>query len=185
MIISTSRILAITGDKFPADRIESNWPLVAAALERRGISSLPCEIAAVATIAVETASFSPSKERGGPAYLRKLYFDDARRRRELGNAQPFHGPAFCARGFVPLRGRASYDHYGRLIGIDLVAEPQRALCPLVAAEVLAAFFWERKVDELAAEGKWELVRKRVNGGLAGWSDFQQYVSSLERSAAAA
>jgi hypothetical protein len=184
MILSPARVIVALGCKFPPERIESNWPLVAAALERRGISSLPCEIAAVATIAVETASFSPTKERGGPAYLRKLYFDDARRRRELGNAQPFHGPAFCARGFVPLRGRASYDHYGQLIGIDLVAEPQRALCPLVASEVLAAFFWERKIDQLAGEGKWELVRKRVNGGLAGWGDFQQYVTELERSAAA-
>lgn len=178
MHIAPSRIFEVLGKQFPAVRINANWPLIAEALERRNVSSLPCEIAAVATIAVETSTFSPVKERGGPAYLRKLYWDDEQRRHALGNCVTGDGHVFCARGFIPLRGRANYQTFGNLVGMDLVTDPWKALDPAIGAELLAAWFWMRDINRLATEGQWEAVRRRVSGNLSSWSDFCRIVMRL-------
>lgn len=178
MALSPVRINEALDGRFPAARINTNWALIVAALHTRGIDSHPCQVAAAATVAVETATFSPVKERGGPAYLRKLYWDDEARRRELGNCAAEDGHVFCARGFIPLRGRANYTTYGNLVGVDLVSEPWRALDPATAAELLAAWFWMRHIERLAGEGQWEAVRRRVSRTLSGWSDFCRIVARL-------
>lgn len=188
-MLTSAQISQAIGRKFPVANIDKNWPLVEAALADRGISSPACEIAAAATIAVETGSFAPVKERGGPAYLKKLYWDDERRRGELGNTAEVDAFAYCGRGFVQITGRANYRNYGVLIGTDIEADPTRALDPAVAAAVLSGYFWQRKINEIAdqacaaqsgadAEKLWQLVRRRVNGGLNGWGDFRQYVAEL-------
>lgn len=178
MIFSSEQIAAALGSKFPRANIERNWPLICSALEKLGISSQACEIAAAATMGVETGSFSPIKERGGPAYFVRLYWADKDKARELGNLSAEDAVDFRGRGDVMITGRGNYTHYGQRIGVDLVANPDRALDPEVAAGILAHFFSERRIDKLAVAGDWERVRRRVNGGLNGWADFSGYVTRL-------
>jgi hypothetical protein len=161
--------------RHPKANIEANWPLLCTAL------AMYCHdterltlIAAIATVAVETGSFAPIKERGGPAYFAKLYEGRA----DLGNTEPGDGARYCGRGFVQITGRYDYRKYGRDLGIDLEDAPLRALEPAVAAGILALYFRDRRIPLAAAACNWTRVRRLVNGGLNGWADFIACVNGL-------
>ncbi len=178
IIFTPQQVSKAIGPKFPIGNVTSNWPLVESALDRRGIYTRACAIAAAATIAVETGSFIPVRERGGPAYFTKLYWDDQAKAKELGNTSSEDAVRYRGRGFVQITGRWNYDHFGKEIHVDLITDPDAALDPDVSADILAVFFRERKVDQAALAGDWEHVRRRVNGGLTGWADFKRYVEAL-------
>lgn len=167
-------ISAILGPYGPIDNVNKNWPLVEAALDRRFIYSPFCAVAAIATIAVETGTFCPIKERGGPTYLTNLYEN----RKDLGNTNPGDGAMFRGRGFVQITGRSNYAHFGSEIGQDLIASPDLALDPSVAADLLALFFHERHIPPYADQQNWEMVRRRVNGGLTAFPRFMDAITKL-------
>jgi putative chitinase len=172
--VSSVVISLILGDYGPLAKVSANWPLVEAALDAAGIYSPLCAVAAIATIAVETGRFSPTKERGGPAYLTNLYEN----RPDLGNDQPGDGARFQGRGFVPIIGRRSYERFGREIGEDLVADPDAALDPRIAAAILAVIFKDRGVRTYADQQNWEMVRRRVTRDLTEWPRFIDIVTKL-------
>jgi len=149
----------------PSQNVVSNWPLIVAALDELGIHSDLVEIAAAATIGTEVPHFEPIAEMGGPAYLSR--YDG---RSDLGNSQPGDGERFKGRGFVHAAGQA--------LGLDLIADPDQALQPATAARVMAWFFATRHVADAANAKAWELVRRRVNGGLNGWPRFSALVEAL-------
>jgi predicted chitinase len=173
--ISAAEISAILGPYGPLSNVEANWPRIEAALDRAEIYSIPTAIAAIATVAVETGNFWPMKERGGPAYLTSLY----EMRADLGNNQPGDGARFRGRGFVQITGRWNYFHYSQETGHDLVGNPDLAMDPAVAADILALFFKERGIPATANAGNWQLVRRKVNGGLNNWDRFFDAVTKLK------
>jgi hypothetical protein len=96
---------------------------------------------ALATAYLETGhTMQPIKEYGGPSYFRKMYdIQGARpaKARELGNLTPGDGALFCGRGYVQLTGRTNYSKAGKALGVDLVADPDAAMKPEVAAAIMA------------------------------------------------
>ncbi len=183
--LSVEIIAAILGPYGPVENVRANWPLVEAALDQHDVYTPLGAVAAIATIAVETGNFSPVKERGGPTYLSNLYEN----RKDLGNVNPGDGPKFRGRGFVQITGRSNYEHFGQELELDLLTNPDIVLDPAIAAEVLALFFRERHVAQYADAQNWEMVRRRVNGGLTGWPRFidaaTKLVSALNNPPAAA
>ncbi|MGH9780912.1 MAG: glycoside hydrolase family 19 protein [Candidatus Acidiferrales bacterium] len=167
-------ISAILGPYVPLANVRANWPLVEAALDERQIYSPLSAVAAISTISVETGTFRPVKERGGPTYLANLYEN----RKDLGNVNPGDGARFCGRGFIQITGRWDYAHFGAEIGKDLVSNPDLALDPATAAAVFAAYFSERHIPFYAEQQNWEMVRRRVNGGLTGWTRFIDTATKL-------
>ena len=165
---------AILGPYGPLQNVQNNWPLVETMLDGRGIYSPLCAVAAISTIAVETGTFCPIKERGGPAYLTNLYEN----RKDLGNDQPGDGVKFRGRGYIQVTGRADYAHFGSECEVDLISNPDLALDPSVSAAILALYFEERQIGEYADQQNWEMVRRRVNGGLTGWPRFIDAVTKL-------
>jgi len=167
-------ISAILGPYGPLDNVRANWPLVEDVLDKRDIYSPLTAVAAISTIGVETGRFYPIRERGGPTYLTNLYEN----RKDLGNLNPGDGARFCGRGFIQITGRVNYAHFGSEIGQDLENNPDLALDPAIAADVLALFFRERHIPFYAEQQNWEMVRRRVNGGLTGWPRFIDAASKL-------
>jgi hypothetical protein len=173
--LSPEIISAILGESVPLERVRTNWPLVEAALDRHGVYSSPyVGVGAIATIATETGKFGPIRERGGPSYLTALYEN----RKDLGNVNPGDGAKFCGRGFVQITGRSNYEHFGSEIGQDLISNPDLALDPAIASDIFALFFLERHIAKFADQQNWEMVRRRVNGGLNGWPLFMGTVNRL-------
>jgi hypothetical protein len=167
--------------RVPKKNVDIHWHWILDALRQQGIQGDLAEAAAAATIAIETArSFLPIAEYGGPAYFTRLYEG----RVDLGNTELGDGARFHGRGFAQLTGRANYRHYGGLLHMDLVADPDKALDPDVAAEVFALFFKERGIGPLAEAHEWLEIRKRWNGvnrhtGLPnGWEEFNACVVGL-------
>ncbi len=172
--LSPELIAAILGPYGPVENVRTNWPLVETALDRRGVYSPLSAVAAISTIAVETGTFQPIKERGGPTYLTNLYEN----RKDLGNTDPGDGAKFRGRGFIQITGRWDYAHFGSEVGQDLEGNPDLALDPSVSADVLALYFHERQIPHYADQQNWEMVRRRVNGGLTGWPRFIDSVTKL-------
>ncbi len=157
--------------KCPLKDAEAYLPGVLEALQKKNILDRLTLIGAIATIGVETGGFRPINEYGGPKYFTKMY----EHRRDLGNNQPGDGARYHGRGYIQITGRANYREYGKKLGVDLEGNPELALDPKVGAEVLACYFYDRKVYQAARDKDWRKVRKLVNGGYNGWTEFNNFV----------
>jgi len=151
----------------PLANVEAHWPLVGEALDALKILDPAVEVAAIASIGAESYLFAPEREPGSEAYFRRMYEFD----RSLGNLEPGDGPKYCGRGFIPLLGRTSYARFGKLVGADLLEQPDLALDPAVAAHILAYDFMLKGVPKAAAEDDWVKVRRLVHGDLSGWKRY--------------
>ena len=91
----------------------------------------------------------------------------------LGNTGAGDGALFKGRGFVQLTGRANYTAYGKLLGMDLAAQPDLANAPEVAALLLAAFLAHQAKAMRPALARDDLAaaRRLVNGGSHGLDRF--------------
>ena len=66
--------------------------------------------------------------------------------------------------------RWNYGHYGKMVGVDLVNNPELAADPDVAAKIAIAY-WNDRVDRKAARnGDVLTVTKNINGGTNGLED---------------
>lgn len=71
-------------------------------------------------------AMQPVTERGNRQYFNK-YEPGTEIGKVLGNTAPGDGFLYRGRGDVMLTGRSNYARVGRLIGVDLVGNPDRAL----------------------------------------------------------
>lgn len=147
---------------------------------------------ALATTWHETAAtMQPIKEHGGDAYFFRMYDKDGKRphvARDLGNTQPGDGARFAGRGYVQLTGRRNYQRAGVAVGKSLIANPDLAMQPDIAAEIMRAgmiegWFTGRKFasalpDAVASREQFREARRIINGTdkadkIAGYAlDFQ-------------
>jgi hypothetical protein len=157
----------------PSGIVTVNWPNIKAALDALGMSSDNCYIAALATVAVETAhTFKPIHEYGTNAYFIRHYTG------KLGNVTPDDAIKYSGRGYIQITGEVNYEHYTHVLSMDLITNPDECLDPPCAAAILAAYFHERRVYEAANARDWTRVRKIVNGGTNGLPDFLNCVTRL-------
>ena len=159
----------------PSENILEFLPTVMAELAKADVKDRRAVLAALATIRAEAAPFKPlneglsrfnTTENGHP-------FDKYDTRSDLGNQGAPDGERFKGRGFVQLTGRANYQKYGQKIGIDLVADPDAANKPDIAARLLALFIkdcQDRMIKALEAK-RFDEARKLVNGGSHGLDVF--------------
>lgn len=94
---------------------------------------------------------TPRREIWGPTAAQTRYEGRA----DLGNTQPGDGRRFAGRGYVQITGRANYAKASKLIGRDLVADPDLALNADIAARVMVhgmvhGWFTGRKMADYAS-----------------------------------
>lgn len=185
MALALSNAQIAKAIRCPEPNVAANWPKLATCLDALGMASDNCHIAALATVAVETAwSFQPIHEYGSREYFIRHYDGRA----DLGNSHPGDGYRYAGRGFIQITGALNYEHYGKLLGIDLIddpndpnddADPDKAMLPDVAAAIFAAYFHERKVYVPALAEDWLKVRRLVNGGYNGLDEFLDCIANLK------
>lgn len=89
-------------------------------------------------------TMQPIKEKGGDAYLMRMYditSPIAKRRklaRENGNLTPGDGIRYCGKGLPQLTWKNNYEKASKVVGIDLVANPDRMLELPIATKVMIA-----------------------------------------------
>lgn len=156
------------------EQIDQNWGLCFTALQKYGLDDTLTQIGMLANVRTEVANFLPIHEYGDVAYWTRMYEGRA----DLGNTQPGDGARYCGRGFIQLTGRANYRTYGSLIGVDLEGNPDLAMDPAVAAEVLAVYAKQRGIQAACQAQNWRQVRIAVNGGVNGYDVYMGAVTTL-------
>jgi putative chitinase len=133
---------------------------------------------ALATSFHETAStMQPIKEYGGEKYFHRMY-DVSGARPQLcianGNNCAGDGAKYFGRGYVQLTWKNNYKRAGDKCGVDLVARPDLALRPDIAATILRKgmdegwFTGKRLADYLPSKGpatrtQFTAARRIING----------------------
>jgi putative chitinase len=97
----------------------------------------------------------------------------------LGNTEPDDGYKFRGRGLFQLTGRANYERYGRMVGIDIVDDPEKADTPEAAAAIAVAYMRDRYRG-----GGWEGMKRAVGNAISDIEAtkdrlFQQYLQTGE------
>jgi len=127
-----------------------------------------------ATTAWETAwTCQPISEIGSDTYFFGMYDKGGTRpdvAKRLGNTVSGDGIKYKGRGFVQLTGRANYQKFTDILGIDLVCQPDLALKPDVAAQILfigtqqGTFTGKKLSDYFTTKvSDWTGARKVING----------------------
>jgi putative chitinase len=159
----------------PLGHINKNLPFVLKALEDAKLTYPEIVLVALATIRAETEGFVAISEgisrfntspSGDP-------FDLYDNRSDIGNRGHPDGASFKGRGFVQLTGRTNYERYGKQIGVDLIADPDKANDPEIAARLLAAFIGskEAQIMDAVLQDDLRTARRLVNGGSNGLDRF--------------
>lgn len=134
-----------------------NIPLIGKALEDEGILDSNVLSYALATIEHETdGTFEPLHEIQGRFSARRLGYE---------GGSNYHG-----RGFIQLTHLRNYRMVGERIGMgdQLARNPELASDPEVAAKILAAFFKDNNVANLASRGQFIAARTPVNPDYNGY-----------------
>lgn len=173
VILSSDQVAAATG--CPQRNVAEHWPNLAAALAEHGIDTLAVEAAAAATVAVETRTFLPLRERRA----------DPKKQPKLWALQERYWPSgYYGRGFVQLTWRGNYRDAGEALGLDLVGMPELALDSVTAARILGLYFKTHGIPAAAEAGDWPRVRRLVNGGLTDYDRFHRAALALLEAARA-
>lgn len=92
-------------------------------------------------------------------------------RADLGNNKDGDGGLFFGRGVIQLTGRANYTSFANAIGNDeIVNNPSLVATPEFAC-LSAGWFWStRKLNDLADKADYDLMTKRINGGVLGLAE---------------
>lgn len=137
------------------------------AMQEFGISlSVARECAFLAQIAHESGEFR---------YVREIASGEAYEgRADLGNTEPGDGVRYKGRGLIQITGRANYQACSDALKHDFVANPAALEQPVFAARSAAWFWQSRGLNDIADNGGFEIITRRINGGLNGYADRVAY-----------
>lgn len=138
--------------------------------ENRCLDDLRWLAYALGTMPIETAwTMQPIHEKGRRSYFDK-YEPGTRIGKRLGNTQPGDGYRFRGRGNVQITGRANYAKMRSLLGVDLIDNPDLALDPKVAADIMfegmirGVFTGKKLADYFnKTTTDWKNARRIING----------------------
>lgn len=99
--------------------------------------------------------------------------------RELGNIDPGDGAKFIGRGFIQVTGRASYAKFGRILGVDLVANPELAADPRYMLAIAAEEWNEKGCNDCADADDIVKVTKKINGGTIGLKERRDWLAKTK------
>ena len=143
-------------------------PVLNTAMNRYQIVGSKRVAAFIAQIGHESGQLKYVKEIWGPTAAQMRYEG----RSDLGNTRPGEGSKYRGRGLIQITGRANYKACGEALGLDLINHPELLEKPQHAC-MSAAWFWATKgLNTLADEGEFEIITRRINGGLNGLADRQ-------------
>lgn len=143
----------------------TNEQLVEKTLRNYGIADNTQLAAIMAQCAHESGNFVSLREKWGPTPAQERYEFNA----NLGNTQKGDGEKFKGRGFIQITGRELYTSASQDLGVDIVANPELAEDPELAALLVVYFFFKFKRTATSTVN-WSDVRavtRIVNGGENG------------------
>ena len=164
----------------PAAKSAAFLPPLDAAMTEFAIDAPARAAAFLAQLAHESGQLRFMEEIWGPTAQQLRYEPASSLATSLGNTQTGDGKRFKGRGPIQITGRANYQRFGNLLGVDLVTTPEQAALPDLAFRI-AGLYWSKKgLNELADQATDEAFReitRRINGGFNGLADRQQFYAT--------
>lgn len=136
------------------------------AMDEYEINNRERKAAFMAQILHESGMLRYVKEIWGPSPAQSRYEG----RKDLGNVQIGDGKLYMGRGFIQTTGRNNYQKTGEALGVDLLSNPELLETPILASRSAGWFWKNRGLNELADDGRFELITRRINGGINGLED---------------
>jgi predicted chitinase len=156
----------------PAAKRADYLPFIQQAMQEFDITKYLREAAFLAQLAHESAELRYMEEiASGAAY---------EGRKDLGNTQPGDGKRYKGRGPIQLTGRANYQKYGGLLGLDLINNPTIAATKEVGFRIAGLYWQSHGLNELADRQQFETITRRINGGLNGQADRVMYYNRAKK-----
>lgn len=150
------------------------FPHLVKAMEDYQIDT-PLRIAAfLAQIAHESGELRYLHEVWGPTDAQRDYEPHTRLSAALGNIEEGDGFRYRGRGAIQITGRHNYQRFGAIIDEDLENNPDLAGTMPHAFTVAAAYWKYHGLNELAEKRQFELITKKINGGLTGLAEREKY-----------
>lgn len=122
------------------------------------------QAAFLSQVAQETTQLRYLQEPWGPNAQQLRYEPPSSLAAALGNVEAGDGERYRGRGLIWITGRANYQRFGAAVGVDLVARPELAATPEVAARTGAWFWQSRGLNELADAEDIAGITRRISGG---------------------
>ena len=100
-------------------------------------------------------------------------------RKDLGNTQTGDGQRYKGRGFIQCTGRSNYKAITKALGVDFLSNPELLGTP--PYDMLSAgWYWDtRKLNVLADKDDVVGITKKVNGGLNGITQREQWLTKCK------
>lgn len=147
-------------------------PAINAAAKRWQFDRPKRMAAFLAQVGHESCQLQFTRELGSNAYLAK--YDTGKLADRLGNTPEADGDGqlYRGRGLIQVTGRYNYlKCSAALFGDDrLLREPQLLEQPEWAAQSAGWYWWMKELNTLADQGQFNLITRRINGGLNGLKD---------------
>src|SRR6185503_2855142 len=179
----TSEQLQSIMPRLSAARNSELLPFLRSAMAEFAIEAPARAAAFLAQLAHESGQFRYMEEIWGPTDAQRRYEPVTTLSQRLGNVERGDGRRFKGRGPIQLTGRANYQRFGAVLGLDLVAEPERAATPPVAFRI-AGLFWQRNgLNELADQATadaFKQITRRINGGVNGLAERERFYAQARR-----
>jgi putative chitinase len=141
-------------------------PVLNTAMGKYGIVTRLRIAAFIAQVGHESGQLRYVREIWGPTAAQAGYEGRA----DLGNTVAGDGSKYRGRGLIQITGRANYKACGDALGLDLINQPTLLEQARYAA-MSAAWFWStRGLNNLADQGAFVTITRRINGGLNGQDD---------------
>lgn len=97
-----------------------------------------------------------------------------------GNEASGDGWKYRGRGLIQLTGKENYQKFARDYGVDCVKKPDLLLDPEWALTSACWFWKKRNLNPYADANDIIMITKKINGGINGLNDRQQYLASFKR-----
>lgn len=120
-------------------------------------------------------------ESGQLRYVKELASGEAYEgRKDLGNTEPGDGVRYKGRGLIQITGRSNYALVALALGLPLLEKPELLEEDGPACRSAGWYWYKKNLNSLADQGLFELITKRINGGLNGYADrFKLYQAALK------
>ena len=151
--------------KLESTSAENNRKVLIQAMDDAGITNRMERAAFLAQADHESRGFGSMVEIGSPGYFKKYEGSKI-----LGNTQKGDGEKFKGRGHFQLTGRDNYTRFGKMLGVDLVNNPDLAADPELSAKIAIKYWNVKGLGAKARAGEFDEVTRGINGKMNGKAD---------------